>query len=105
MDITQIHELPPLPRRAPDGHKGNYGHVLVVAGSRGMSGAAVLCGSAALRGGAGLVTVASPDPAQPAVAAGNPCYMTLPLPADDQGRLAAAAEAPALAAAGRCDVI
>src|SRR5579871_2445271 len=74
-----VNELPRLPRRAFDGHKGTYGKVLVVAGSRGMSGAAVLCGSSALRGGAGLVQVATPAAAQPVVAAGNPCYTTFPI--------------------------
>lgn len=67
---------PRLPPRQPDSHKGTYGRVLVVAGSRGMTGAAVLCGSAALRGGAGLVQVACPADVQLAVAAGNPCYTT-----------------------------
>ena len=52
-----VTELPRLVRRAADSNKGSYGKDLVVAGSRGMSGAAVLCGSGALRGGAGLVTV------------------------------------------------
>jgi NAD(P)H-hydrate epimerase len=67
---------PRLPPRRPDSHKGTYGRVLVVAGSRGMTGAAVLCGSAALRGGAGLVQVACPADVQLVVAAGNPCYTT-----------------------------
>ncbi len=75
-----ITSLPSLPRRAADSHKGTYGKVLVVAGSRGMSGAAVLCGSAALRGGAGLVQVACPTDVQPCVASGNPCYTTACLP-------------------------
>ena len=79
MDATPVNELPRLPRRVADGHKGTYGKVLVVAGSRTMSGAAVLCGSAALRGGAGLVQVACPAAVQPVVAAGNPCYTTLPI--------------------------
>jgi NAD(P)H-hydrate epimerase len=48
-----------LPRRGPDTHKGTYGHLLVVAGSRGKSGAAALAGLGALRAGAGLVTVAT----------------------------------------------
>jgi ADP-dependent NAD(P)H-hydrate dehydratase len=78
--IKTITALPKLPPRAPDSHKGTYGKVLIVAGSRGMSGAAVLCGSAALRGGAGLVQVATPADVQPTVAAGNPCYMTACLP-------------------------
>jgi ADP-dependent NAD(P)H-hydrate dehydratase / NAD(P)H-hydrate epimerase len=48
-----------LAPRDPGGHKGTYGHVLVVAGSRGKTGAARMSGLAALRAGAGLVTVAS----------------------------------------------
>ncbi|HKB36420.1 MAG TPA: NAD(P)H-hydrate dehydratase [Gemmataceae bacterium] len=80
-----------MPARAADANKGNFGRVLVVAGSRGMSGAAVLCGSTALRGGAGLVTVALPSSILPLVAAGNPCYMTAALAEDAQGRLAGAA--------------
>src|SRR5437763_3065039 len=86
-----VHALPRLAARPADANKGNFGRVLVVAGSRGMSGAAVLCGSAALRGGAGLVRVAVPQSVLPLVAAGNPCFMTAPLPEDAEGRLAAAA--------------
>jgi len=93
--VDVIRELPRLPLRAAAANKGAFGRVLVVAGSRGMAGAAVLCGSAALRGGAGLVRVAVPEGILPIVAAGNPCCMTAPLPEDDAGRLAAAA-APAL---------
>ena len=48
------------PRREPDTHKGSYGHVLVVAGSRGKTGAAILACRAAMRSGAGLVTLAGP---------------------------------------------
>ena len=55
-----ITQLPVLSPRPPDSNKGNFGRVLVVAGSRGMSGAAVLCANAALRGGAGLVKLAVP---------------------------------------------
>jgi len=54
-DIHSVHGL--LPRRAHDTHKGNAGRVGILAGSRGMLGAAVLCATGALRGGAGLVTV------------------------------------------------
>jgi ADP-dependent NAD(P)H-hydrate dehydratase / NAD(P)H-hydrate epimerase len=49
-----------VPRREPDTHKGTYGHVLVVAGSRGKTGAAILACRAAARMGAGLVTLAAP---------------------------------------------
>jgi ADP-dependent NAD(P)H-hydrate dehydratase / NAD(P)H-hydrate epimerase len=49
-----------VPRREPDTHKGTYGHVLVIAGSRGKTGAAMLSSRAALRSGAGLVTLAAP---------------------------------------------
>ncbi len=97
--------VPALPPRAPDSHKGDFGRVLLVTGSRGMSGAAVLCGSAALRGGAGLVRLAVPADVLAIVAAGNPCYMTAPLAADDQGRLAAQAEAEVLTLAAASDVV
>ena len=70
-----------LPRK-PAGNKGDYGHALIVAGSVGKSGAAVLASWAALRAGAGLVTVATPEPVLPIVAAHNPEIMTEPLPAN-----------------------
>jgi ADP-dependent NAD(P)H-hydrate dehydratase / NAD(P)H-hydrate epimerase len=62
--------------RAPDAHKGDFGRVLVVAGSLGKTGAAVLCAQGALRAGAGLVTVASPRSCQPTIAAHAVEYMT-----------------------------
>jgi ADP-dependent NAD(P)H-hydrate dehydratase len=80
-----------LANRPQSSHKGHFGRVVVVAGSRGMSGAAVLCGSAALRTGAGLVTIAVPNEIQPVVAMGNPCYMTAGLSQDLRGRFAASA--------------
>ena len=57
--------FPPRPR---DSHKGSYGHLLVVAGSVGKTGAAALCARAAMRAGTGLVTVATAASAQPVVA-------------------------------------
>ena len=89
-----IADVPRLAPRDPDANKGDFGRVLLVAGSRGMSGAAVLCASAALRGGAGLVRLAVPAGVLPIAAAGNPCYMTVPLPEDDHGRLAAGRRSP-----------
>jgi hydroxyethylthiazole kinase-like uncharacterized protein yjeF len=53
--------LPALPPRRPDAHKGDSGKVLIVAGSRGMAGAAVLAANGAYRGGAGLVYLAVPE--------------------------------------------
>src|SRR5215468_11939559 len=100
-----ITQLPVLPPRPADSNKGNFGRILIVAGSRGMSGAAVLCATAALRGGAGLVRVALAEGILPLVAAGNPCYMTAPLPQDEQGRLAAAAEPALLDLARASDVV
>lgn len=65
-----------LPARAASGHKGDYGRVLVVAGSRGMTGAAVLAARAALKAGAGLVTVACPESERPLIARSLPEAMT-----------------------------
>jgi NAD(P)H-hydrate epimerase len=95
-DVTVVTDLPRLAPRAPDAHKGTFGRVLVVAGSRGMTGAAVLCASAALRGGAGLVQLAVPDDVLDVVASANPCYLTAPLPGDGHGRLGAAGLGPLL---------
>lgn len=69
-----------LPVRAPDSHKGAFGHALVIAGSSGKAGAAYLCGKAALRAGAGLVTVASPANAQSRIAGFGPEIMTEAVP-------------------------
>jgi NAD(P)H-hydrate epimerase len=88
-----ITQLPKLAPRNPESNKGDFGRALVIAGSRGMTGAAVLCATAALRGGAGLVRVAVPVDVLPIIAGGNPCYMTAALPSDEQGRLDGRAEA------------
>jgi NAD(P)H-hydrate epimerase len=86
-------DLPKLPPREPDAHKGTFGRALVVGGSRGMTGAVALAGMATLRSGAGLVTLAVPESVLPIVAAYEPSYMTTGL-AEDQanpGHLGAAA--------------
>jgi hydroxyethylthiazole kinase-like uncharacterized protein yjeF len=83
-----------LAPRPPWGHKGTFGHVLVAGGSPGKSGAASMSGMAALRAGAGLVTVASAVPAE--VAAHAPELMTVPI---DEG-LATLAKGKTVVAVG-----
>ena len=79
-----------FPSRRPEAHKGDFGHLLVVAGSVGKTGAAVLAAGAALRCGSGLVTVATPEPCLAIVAAARAEVMTEPLPATRAGGLAEA---------------
>lgn len=88
--------LPPRPRLA---HKGDFGRLLLIAGSRGMNGAAVVCARAALRAGAGLVTAALPESERAVMAAAVPEAMTLPLPGKD--RFGAPASSALLEAASR----
>ena len=76
-----------FPPRDLAAHKGSFGHLLLVAGSVGKTGAAVLAAGAALRSGAGLVTVATPWPALPLVAAGRAELMTEALPVSASGDL------------------
>lgn len=78
----------PLIRKAAS-HKGNFGHVLIVAGSRGKTGAAILAGRGALRAGAGLVTIATPDAVLPTIASAQPEFMTEPLLSTKSGTISA----------------
>lgn len=82
--------------RKKDTHKGDYGHLLIVAGSLRMSGAAVLCGRAALRTGAGLVTIAVPESIHAIVDSQVPEAMTLPLPETSSGSMSEKALHPLL---------
>jgi NAD(P)H-hydrate epimerase len=74
------------PRRL-DSNKGLYGHVLVIAGGRGKTGAAAMAGIGALRAGAGLATVASAESAISAIASHAPEIMTEPLPETETGSI------------------
>jgi NAD(P)H-hydrate epimerase len=85
-----------LPHRPRDAHKGTFGHVFVVAGSRGFTGAVKLCCDAAMRSGAGLVTAGIPAPLGDAVGASFCEPMSLLLPATEQETLAREALGPAL---------
>ena len=105
MDVVEVGELPRLPPRARDAHKGTFGTVQVVAGSRGMAGAAVLTGRGALRGGAGLVRVACPLVVQDVVAAGHPCYMTFGIRQHTDGTFGEGAAAELVEVARAADVM
>ncbi|MCS7316624.1 MAG: NAD(P)H-hydrate epimerase, partial [Bryobacterales bacterium] len=91
--------------RLPWAHKGDFGHVLVVGGSRGKSGAAAMAGIAALRAGAGLVTVASASSALPLIASHAPELMTEALPETPEGAIAAAAAERIAELAANKDVV
>jgi len=105
MDVIPICELPRLPRRTPQGHKGTYGTVLVIAGSRGMTGAAVLVGRGALHSGAGLVRVACPAGVQDVIAAGHPCYTTFGIRQHTDGSFSEDAAEELLEFAQAADVV
>jgi NAD(P)H-hydrate epimerase len=93
-------------RYAPDSYKNTHGHALVVAGSRGMTGAAVLCAGAAMSAGAGLVTLAAPESAMPAAAARlTPEVMTVPLRETEWGSVSASASGQLKDLLERADVV
>jgi hydroxyethylthiazole kinase-like uncharacterized protein yjeF len=92
------------PRRAAS-HKGSYGHLLIIGGSVGKTGAAGLAAAGALRSGVGLVTIATPAPAVAAVAAWRAEAMTEPLPASAEGTVDRGGVDRALAAARERDAV
>jgi NAD(P)H-hydrate epimerase len=96
---------PHFPPREPDAHKGRYGHLLVVAGSLGKTGAAVLAGRAALRSGVGLCTIAAPASQQPIVAGQAPEYMTEAMPETALRSLSLGAKERLLELARRMDAV
>ncbi|EGL83977.1 YjeF-related protein [Caldalkalibacillus thermarum TA2.A1] len=76
-----VHEA--LPRRKSHGHKGSFGHALVIGGSSAYIGAPLFAAQAALNSGAGLVTLAVPDIIYPQLAAQSPATIFLPLPTEN----------------------
>ncbi|MBI5233242.1 MAG: NAD(P)H-hydrate dehydratase [Deltaproteobacteria bacterium] len=81
-------DIKPLIRpRARDAHKGSFGHVLVIGGSRGKSGAPYMAAMSAIRSGAGLATIALPEGLNPIMEAKTTEVMTLPLPETSGGTL------------------
>lgn len=92
LDLISAHQFARFPfRRARAAHKGDFGHVLLVAGSKGKSGAAAMAGLAALRAGAGLVTVATPESVLPIVASQVAETMTEPLAETEVGTVSSRA--------------
>lgn len=85
IDMEHVSKL--LPKRVEDSNKGTYGKILVVAGSRGMTGAAVLTGSSALRTGAGLVYLAAPLSLVPIYASTLIEAVSIPFEDENRGRL------------------
>ncbi len=89
VDITSAEDVSPLiPERPAYSHKGDYGHVFVLAGSRGKTGAALMTGRACLRAGAGLVTIGVPESLVEIFESAVTEEMVLPLPDNGAGVLA-----------------
>jgi len=95
-----------LSKRKADSHKGDYGRLLIVAGSAGFSGAAILSGHAALRSGSGLVTLVVPASINNAVIRKKtPELMTLPLPDAGKGVFLSSSFSPIRKFADSCNVL
>jgi NAD(P)H-hydrate epimerase len=102
--VTRI-ALPRLPERASDSHKGDFGRVLVIAGSRGMVGAACLTAQGALRAGAGLVRLVVPDVVWDVAAIKLTCVMTAGVPSSPEGAFGEKALDPLLEMSGWADAV
>ena len=102
-DLALIKSL--FPRRDPEGHKGTYGHVLVVGGSAGMTGAVTLTSQAALKIGAGLVTLGVPRSLNRIMEIKLTEVMTKPLPETDKQVLSQAAKEDIISLATKANVL
>lgn len=104
-EVTESIVFSLLPRRAPDAHKGDFGKLLILAGSSRYRGAARLAAAGALRCGAGIVTLASTERVIAAAACDLPETTFLPLPEDPDGAVSAAGLEPLLQAASSCTAL
>src|SRR6478672_11310486 len=94
-----------FPPRPDEAHKGDFGHVLVIGGPLDTAGSAALAGIAALRTGAGLVTIASPRSSQPTIAGFAPELMTEGLDEDAAGRISLAARDKMIQLLAKADAV
>ena len=85
--MKTIKKMPEINPRRPETHKGDYGKALIIAGSRGMSGAAYLTAQSTIRSGAGLVYLATPESIQPVLAGKLTCVITQPLAETPDGTI------------------
>ena len=102
--LERIRRVPVLPPRKPDTHKGDYGRVLVLAGSTGLTGAGSLCAFSCLRAGAGLVTIAVPATLYPIFAAKLTSPMARPIADSGDGNFSPKALDEALRLAEKATV-
>ncbi|MFH1791351.1 MAG: NAD(P)H-hydrate dehydratase [Candidatus Omnitrophota bacterium] len=98
------HHISKIPKRKIDSNKGDFGHVFVLAGSRGLTGAAYLASQSALRTGSGLVTLGVPESLNAIMEVKLTEVMTLPLPETKAGTLSAKAEDAVLEFSKKADV-
>ena len=92
-------------KRRKDSHKGDFGTALAICGARGMSGAAVIAASAAVRCGAGIVKCAVPEGICGIVAGYMPEYMVYPMPQTESGGLSIRAYDEIIELANKCDAV
>lgn len=100
---SEIQKL--FPERKADFHKGSFGHLLCICGSRTMAGAPVLAASAALRSGAGLVTLAFPEGLYGTVSAKLTEALLMPLPENEKGTLSSACLRDLISSLGKYDAV
>ena len=103
--MKEVTGIAHLPGRRADAHKGAFGRVLVIAGSRGMAGAATMCAEAVLRSGGGLAHLAVPEEVYPIAAAHTQCVIHHPLPQTAQGTFSKKALGEAQRLASENDVV